>query len=155
MRLCPRIVFPSRKVFADEVLPAMVEKNLQIYVLPALATCVSATASFDLWISKGAYDVFALVVNVLTTDWQPKHITIGLCKAADASGAAMAVQLQQLLDRFNLTKKIICYVKDEGSNLATLTQALRSVVVIKVLVLAMLCQKHANMPTIVTRSAGA
>jgi hypothetical protein len=33
--------------------------------------------------SKGAYDIFALVINFLGTDWQPKHITIGLFEAMD------------------------------------------------------------------------
>jgi hypothetical protein len=30
-----------------------------------------ATTSFDLWVSKRAYDIFALVINVLGKDWQP------------------------------------------------------------------------------------
>jgi hypothetical protein len=28
-----------------------------------------AIASFDLWMSKGAYDVFALVIKFLNNDW--------------------------------------------------------------------------------------
>jgi hypothetical protein len=28
-----------------------------------------AIASFDLWMSKGAYDVLALVIKILTNDW--------------------------------------------------------------------------------------
>ncbi len=31
----------------------------QVYVLPKLGDCVSTT-SFDLWMSKGAHDIFAL-----------------------------------------------------------------------------------------------
>jgi hypothetical protein len=42
------------------VLPNLVEKTKQTYVLPILAKCVSITTlSFDLWMSKGAHDVFA------------------------------------------------------------------------------------------------
>jgi len=40
-----------------------VEKTKQLYVLPTLADCYSVTTSFDLWMSKGAYDIFALVIN--------------------------------------------------------------------------------------------
>jgi hypothetical protein len=36
-----------------------VEKK-KLYVLPALADCYYIIASFDLWMSKGAYDIFAL-----------------------------------------------------------------------------------------------
>ncbi len=54
------------------------------------------TTSFDLWMSKGAYDIFALVVKFLGTDWQPKHITIGLFEAMDTFGQTLAKDLIEL-----------------------------------------------------------
>ncbi len=30
---------------------------------------------------KGAFDTFALVINFLTLDWEPKHVTLGLFEA--------------------------------------------------------------------------
>jgi len=39
-------------------------KNDQLYVLLALANYCSIT-SFDLWMLKGAYDIFSIVINVL------------------------------------------------------------------------------------------
>jgi hypothetical protein len=36
----------------------LVEKNKETYVLPLLNDCSCATACFDLWMSKGARDVF-------------------------------------------------------------------------------------------------
>jgi len=45
----------------------LVEKTQQLYVLFALANCYSVT-SFDLWMSKGAYDIFALVIRFLGFD---------------------------------------------------------------------------------------
>jgi hypothetical protein len=44
----------------------------QIYVLPKLIDCIFATTSFDLWMSKGAHDIFALIINILGSNWQPK-----------------------------------------------------------------------------------
>jgi hypothetical protein len=67
-------------------LPRLVEKTSQQYVLLALANCLFATSSFDLWMFKGAYDVFALVINFLCSDWQPKHVTIGLFEAKEIIG---------------------------------------------------------------------
>jgi hypothetical protein len=32
---------------------------------------------FDFWMSKGAHDIFALVINFLNENWQPKKVTIG------------------------------------------------------------------------------
>jgi hypothetical protein len=45
-----------------------VEKTKQIYVLPKLTNYIFATTSFDLWMSKGAHDIFALVMNFLGCD---------------------------------------------------------------------------------------
>jgi hypothetical protein len=44
-----------------------VEKIKQLYVLFALANYYSVIG-FDLWMSKGAYDIFALVINFLGFD---------------------------------------------------------------------------------------
>lgn len=82
----------------------------------------------DLWMSKGAHDVSALVVNFLSTNSKPKHITIGLFEANNMNNIAMAVKLKQIFNKFGLTQKIMAYVKDEGSNLATCVQALKAIV---------------------------
>ncbi len=38
-KLCPRVVFSSKKVFVKEVLPSLMQKTLGEYVQLALATC--------------------------------------------------------------------------------------------------------------------
>jgi hypothetical protein len=57
------------------------EKTKQIYVLPKLINYIFTMARFDLWMSKGAHNIFALVIKFLGFDWQPKHVTIGLFEA--------------------------------------------------------------------------
>jgi len=111
------MVFPGRKVFVDEVLSGLVEKTMLTYVHPTFVNCILTTCTFDLWMSKGAHDVFAIVVNFLSNKWEAKHITIRLFEMFDTSGATMAPRLQQLIDKFFFTRKILVYVKDEGSNL--------------------------------------
>jgi hypothetical protein len=44
------------------------EKTNELYVVHALVECHYATTSFDLWMFKGAYDVFALLINFLSSD---------------------------------------------------------------------------------------
>jgi hypothetical protein len=63
-----KIKFPSKRQFSQDILPGLVEKKNLLYVLPALVECHSTTASFDLWMSKKTYDVFALVINFLGSD---------------------------------------------------------------------------------------
>jgi len=64
--------------------------------------------------SKGAYDVFALVINFLGSDWQPKHLAIGLFEATKTTSQALVRSLTKLLDKYGLRKNIIVVVKDEG-----------------------------------------
>lgn len=45
------------------------------------------------------------------------NITIGLSKAPNISSAILVEKLRVLWVAFNLTNKVITYVKDEGANL--------------------------------------
>jgi hypothetical protein len=62
-----------------------VEKTNELYFVPTLVECHSTTTSFDLWMFKGAYDVFALVINFLNNDCQPKHMTIDLFETIETT----------------------------------------------------------------------
>jgi hypothetical protein len=61
LHLCPWVWFSSQKFFSHDVLPHLMEKTKWTYVLRLLEECHFATISFDLWISKGAHNVFALI----------------------------------------------------------------------------------------------
>jgi hypothetical protein len=41
--------------------------------------------------SKGAHDLFVVVVNFLSNDLEPKHITIKLFEDSNTFGATMAI----------------------------------------------------------------
>ncbi len=69
MHLCSKVVFPPSKMFSQEVVVDLVEKTKQEYVLPKLKQCYSTTTSFDLCMSKGAHDVFTLVISFLSEKW--------------------------------------------------------------------------------------
>jgi len=64
----------------------------------------------------------------LGEDWMPKDITTGLFGTFETLMQALAKSLRNLLEQYDLTKKIITYVKDEGANLNTMTIALKLVV---------------------------
>jgi hypothetical protein len=88
-----RLVFPFRKVFREEVLSNLVGKTKSLYVLLSLFDYLSNTTTFDLWMLMGVHDVFALVVNFINVDWQPKQVTIGLFEATEITNEAMVVKL--------------------------------------------------------------
>jgi hypothetical protein len=68
LHLCPRGVLPSRKWSSKEFFSKLVEKSKQLYVVLALVNCCFVVTSFDLWMSKGAYDIFSLIINFLGVD---------------------------------------------------------------------------------------
>jgi hypothetical protein len=82
---------------------------------------MSTTTSFDLWMSKSTYDIFALVINFLDENWQPKKLIIGFFEATKTTCQALSRNLRKLLDSYGLRNKIIIYVKDEGVNLNFMT----------------------------------
>lgn len=53
---------------------------------------------------------------------------MGFFEANDTSGAAMAIKLKYILDKFTFTLKIMAYVKGKGSNLQTCVKVLKMVV---------------------------
>jgi hypothetical protein len=53
------------------VSPTMVTKCKNMHVLPKLANATTISISFDLWMSRGGIDMFALVINYLTKAWEP------------------------------------------------------------------------------------
>ncbi len=67
-------MFLSKKQNFQEILFNLVGKFFFNFFLLKLTNCIYVTISFDLWMSKGAHDIFALVMNFLGFDWQPKQV---------------------------------------------------------------------------------
>jgi hypothetical protein len=72
--------------------------------------------------------MFAMIVNFINSFWEPTHVIIGVFEMKNIICASMEYQVKILLDSFGLLHKIIAYVKNEGSNLNTLINALKFVV---------------------------
>jgi hypothetical protein len=77
---------------------------------------------------KSAYDIFSLVINFLDENWQPNKATISLFKAIEMISHALVKNLSELLDSYGSRKKIIAYVKDERSNVDSMTIFLKFVI---------------------------
>jgi hypothetical protein len=69
-----------------------------------------------------------LVINFINQSWVPYHIIVELFEALNTSDATLVEQMKFLLVEFNLTSKVIMYVKDEGANLISFTIALTYIV---------------------------
>jgi hypothetical protein len=71
--------------------------------------------------------IFTLVINFLGANWQPKHITVSLFEVIDTRGQILDKNLTKL-DIYELRRKIVAYVKDEGYNLNIMTTTLKSII---------------------------
>jgi hypothetical protein len=97
-------------------------------VFPIFVDAITIIATFDLWMSRGGFYTFALILNYINKTWEPCHVIVGIFEVHKTLRATMAIQFKDLLVRYNLLDKIIAYVKDEGANLNTFTIALISIV---------------------------
>ncbi len=76
---------------------------------------------------KGMW-LFAFVINFFTPQWELHHVCVGLFEVNDTIGARLIKQMKTLLKRFKVTSKILWFIKDEGTNLRTMTATLKSLV---------------------------
>jgi hypothetical protein len=83
--------------------------------------------------NKGHQNTFVFVINFLFVNWKHRHVTIRLFEANDNISVGLTKQLKTLLEKFGLTSKVLCYVKDEGTNLETMTITLKSTISCEVL----------------------
>ncbi len=64
----------------------MVQKTMDLHVLPSLTIATTVFASFDLWMFKGGVDIFALLINYLDERWIPWDAIIGLFEVQETRG---------------------------------------------------------------------
>jgi hypothetical protein len=62
------VQFLSQKLFSNIVLLELVEKTKETYALPLVNDYSCGLTNFDLWMLKGAHDVFILVIFFLGFD---------------------------------------------------------------------------------------
>jgi hypothetical protein len=67
-------------------------------------------------------------VHFLNDKWEPCHVTIGFFEITKNFGSAMALQVNEMLAKHGLNACVTTYVKDEGSNISTMTIVLTFVV---------------------------
>jgi len=148
---CGHVRFPTQQQLVNEMLPSVVETTREKYVLLVLASCITCIASFDLYMSHARHDIFAMVASFLNDYWVPSHVTMGIFEIQNTTCATMANPVKVFLNSIGLFDKVITYVKDEGSNLNTLTNALTNVVYYSPLQLACRfvgsCSRHVMFKT--------
>jgi hypothetical protein len=61
---------------------------------------------FDLWMSKKQHDIFGLIINFLTINWESSHVTIGLLIDNDTTKHGLARELEAMSKSFHSATQI-------------------------------------------------
>jgi hypothetical protein len=103
----------------NDIPSRLTKKTKEKFIFEALESSNTCIVNFDLWMSKRGVETFVLIVHFLSHNWKPSHIKIGLFETTNTFGAAMAIQVNEVLATYRLNVKILAYVKNEGNNLTT------------------------------------
>ncbi len=106
----PSRVFLSHRTLTEEILPSMMKRTLQKFVFLFINVAISITITFDLWMDKGALNTFTFIINFLSLDWEPKHVTIGFLRQKGFLGLVSLVNCKLCLKSTNLLTKLLCEI---------------------------------------------
>lgn len=128
LKQCSHVVFPFPHQLVIEVLPNIMEKTKQKYVLPSFTSCVTYNIfwSYEYVLSWAWHFCHGCQFNQHL--WESTHVIVGIFEVHNTVGVAMVNQVKVLLDSFGLFDKIIVYVKDRRSNLNILNLVLTCIV---------------------------
>jgi hypothetical protein len=130
MHLWPSLVIPSRSQFRAIHIPKFYQDTLDYVVLPKLENARFGCLTYDLWMTFGSRNIFAVLFHFLRTDnFQPEWVCLGLVdvrgEGGSTAGKFVAASLVQVLAKFpKLAEKVVAHVSDGGSNLETMRNSL-------------------------------
>jgi len=110
------------------MLLVMVKKTMNQHVLKSLTSITITSTSFDLWMSHGNVDTFALDINFLSDMWISMHITMGLFEVNETTQSIHGCTTLIFVREVGLLHWVIAFAKDEGTNLATMATTLHSII---------------------------
>jgi hypothetical protein len=102
-----RVVFFIKQQFTSEVNPNMVNKTIEIHILPSFDEATMVITTFDLWMSCGEFNTFSLIINYINKKWEPFPLAMGIFLIHVTIGVAIALQLKYLLVWYDLLDKVI------------------------------------------------
>jgi hypothetical protein len=79
----------------------------------------------------GVPNAFALFVNFIRANWEPKHVTIDLFETTKTIRQIITLKHQALLDKYDLKKTIFCLCEKGSVTSIAMTIALKLKLVVK------------------------
>lgn len=164
LRFLPSLNIPSRREFRLTLIPQMVEKTLKVHTLPVLLNALVIALTYDLWMTYGTTNVFAVNAHVLqegeTGPWVRQIKTLGLVKISTGEGSTSGLHVSKSLEdvfkrydkhvppgQLKLSEKFIGGNSDGGTNLDVMRFEARSLLTCKLfpslqVLFAELCAMH-------------
>ena len=110
---------PSKQTLINTLLPAKyaeVQKN----VLLMLAQAKHVALSGDIWLTSSSVEHLSVNAHYINNDWEVKSFALGMIfSLGQCSIEELAERLHQLVERWQITKKVSCFVSSRNIKLST------------------------------------
>ena len=125
-KLNPKFQCPSRFALKDSIIS---EFNIRRSHIISFIKNIPGYCSFttDIWSSINNDAFIGVTIHYITNEWELKHFTLEVFKITGShTGSAIYEFLSNLLEEFDIKKKIISITTDNGSNIVAACNLLKN-----------------------------
>lgn len=100
LRFVPQLNPPTRREFRTVLIPALYTKTLQKYVVPEFEAADVYALTYDLWMTYGTVNVFAVNAHSLRNEsnqWRRKIVLLGLVRVGSPDGSTAGLEVSKTL----------------------------------------------------------
>jgi hypothetical protein len=87
---------------------------MDLHVQPNFVTITTFFASFDLWMSRGGANIFALVINYLDKNYIQRHDIVRLVEAQETKGSAIGFATPRFAIKNWINPLHSCFCERQG-----------------------------------------
>ncbi|XP_023224555.1 zinc finger BED domain-containing protein 4-like [Centruroides sculpturatus] len=118
--LDPNYELPKKKVITQTIIPTLYKQCLH-KVTEKLSMAKAVCLTFDSWTSENNEPYLSLTAHYITDEFQFQSMLLG-CILQD--GSYLAEEIRSIVEKFNLSDKILIVVSEDVANLRTVAQQL-------------------------------
>ena len=110
---------PSKNTLINTLLPAKYAE-VQKTVMLMLSQVNHVALSGDIWLSSNSVEHLCINAHYINNDWEIKSVALGMIfSLSQCSIEELAERLHQLVERWQITKKVSCFVSGRNIKLTT------------------------------------
>ncbi len=112
----PRYKLPSRRYFAETLIPSIYDK-LKLLVAELLQAQQHVSCTTDIWSSPAHDSLLSLTAHFITHEFERKSVCLQAVKFNEShTGSNIASVINSCLQSWKLTDKLTCIIRDNAAN---------------------------------------